>query len=112
MKTITLALFAVLLVARGRSEPSDTVESLVANPERLRELRAQCRMNRKKLGDELCTRVAKATNLRFLGKGTPYTPSEAAQVLLAQSMPKSIGTFVGTLQCAAACGTVSPYAEP
>ena len=76
MKTITLALFAVLLVARGRSEPSDTVESLVANPERLRELRAQCRMNRKKLGDELCTRVAKATNLRFLGKGTPYTPSE------------------------------------
>ncbi|NMG05059.1 entry exclusion lipoprotein TrbK, partial [Azoarcus taiwanensis] len=34
-----------------------------------------CKTDRAKLGDELCNRVAEATNRRFLGDGkTPYTP--------------------------------------
>ncbi len=84
MKTITPFLLAVMLVACGKSEqtvttstsgPTETVESLAANPERLKELRLQCKTDRAKLGDELCNRVAEATNRRFLGDGkTPYTP--------------------------------------
>jgi hypothetical protein len=70
-----LFLFVVMLTACGRTEPTDTVESLAANPARLKELRQQCKTDRAKLGDELCNRVAEATNRRFLGDGkTPYNP--------------------------------------
>lgn len=84
MKKIIPLLLAAMLVACGKSEPTEpiselepteTVESLVANPERLKALRQQCKTDRAKLGDELCNRVAEATNRRFLGDGkTPYTP--------------------------------------
>jgi len=75
MKKILLLMFAVMLTACGKSAPADTVDSLVANPERLKVLREQCKTDRAKLGDELCNRVAEATNRRFFGNGnTPYTP--------------------------------------
>lgn len=84
MKKIIPFLLAAMLVACGKSEPTattsttdqtETVESLAANPERLKTLRQQCKTDRAKLGDELCNRVAEATNRRFLGDGkTPYTP--------------------------------------
>ncbi len=84
MKKIIPFLLAAMLVACGKSEPTattstsdqtKTVESLAANPERLKTLRQQCKTDRAKLGDELCNRVAEATNQRFLGDGkTPYTP--------------------------------------
>lgn len=82
---MTLRLFwatALLLTACGESThtqttPTDTVESLVADPERRRELREQCRLNRAETGEELCNRVAEATNRAFLGDGeVPYTPPE------------------------------------
>ena len=67
-----------LLASCGKSTPpvpAETVESLAANPERLKELRQQCKTDRTKLGDELCNRVAEATNKRFFGDGkVPYTP--------------------------------------
>lgn len=84
MKKIVPLLLAAALLACGKSEPTgtnassastETVESLVANPELLSALRQQCKTERAKLGDELCNRVAEATNRRFLGDGkTPYTP--------------------------------------
>lgn len=84
MKQIATLLLAAMLAACGRPEstetnskpvPTETVESLAANPERLKELRQQCKIDRAKLGDELCNRVAEATNRRFIGDGkTPYTP--------------------------------------
>lgn len=84
MKKIIAFLLAAMLVACGKSEPTkttstsgqtETMESLAANPERLKALRQQCKTDRAKLGDELCNRVAEATNRRFLGDGkTPYTP--------------------------------------
>lgn len=84
MEKIIPLLLAAALVACGKSEPTqtnnspvstETVESLVANPERLKALRQQCKTDRVKLGDELCNRAAEATNRRFLGDGkTPYTP--------------------------------------
>jgi hypothetical protein len=76
MKKLLLLTFAVVLTACGKAEPPPTVEALASNPEKLKELREQCRLDRAKLGDELCNRVAEATNRRFFnnGKPTPYTP--------------------------------------
>lgn len=77
MKKIMPFLFVAVLAGCGPSEPTanETVESLVANPERLKELRQQCKLDRAKLGDPLCNRVAEATRKRFYGDGkVPYTP--------------------------------------
>jgi len=79
MNKSMLLILAVALTACGKSQPTETVESLVANPERLKELREQCKTDRAKLGDELCNRVAEATNRRFFGDGkTPYNPPKEA----------------------------------
>jgi len=75
MNMAMLLMFAAMLTACGKAEPTETVEVLAGNPERLQGLREQCKTERAKLGDELCDRVAEATRRRFLGDGTvPYTP--------------------------------------
>nr|CUV27728.1 putative lipoprotein [Ralstonia solanacearum] len=84
MKKITPFLLTAMLMGCGKSNPieatstsgaTDTVESLAANPERLKALREQCKLERAKVGEELCNRVAEATRKRFYGNGnTPYTP--------------------------------------
>ncbi|PZQ78094.1 MAG: hypothetical protein DI563_01315 [Variovorax paradoxus] len=75
---ITAAMSALLLAGCGKPAPEPTiksVESLVANPERLRELRAACKADHAKVGDAQCNAVAEATRRRFLGSGGPkYTP--------------------------------------
>ncbi|AEA61126.1 EexN family lipoprotein [Burkholderia gladioli] len=79
MNKITLCTLIVALAACSKAPPPDTVESLAANPGRLKELRQQCKTDRAKLGDELCDRVAEATNRQFLGNGkVPYTPPKDA----------------------------------
>lgn len=68
---------AVLLAACEKAPPlpADTVESLAADPVRLKELRQQCQLDRAKLGDALCNRVGRATTERFLRRGKdPYAP--------------------------------------
>ncbi|HIE3983660.1 TPA: hypothetical protein ACXNHL_000380 [Serratia marcescens] len=53
------------------------MEELASNPERLRELRRQCKTERPAMGDVLCNRVPEATNKRFFDDGNvPYTPPE------------------------------------
>ncbi|MDH1210530.1 EexN family lipoprotein [Pseudomonas chengduensis] len=80
MKKVMPFLCVLALTACGQSEtpaPSalPTVDELAADPARLKELREQCKMDRAKLGDGLCNRVAEATRKRFYGDGTvPYTP--------------------------------------
>ncbi len=77
-KIVTLLTLAVSLASCGKSSPPvETVESLAADPGRLKELRQQCKLDRAKLGDALCNRVAEATRRRFVGDGkVPYTPSK------------------------------------
>jgi hypothetical protein len=75
MKAVTSFVLVVLLTSCGKSGSVDTVESLVANPDRLAELREQCRTDRAKLGDALCNVVAESARRRFMGDGdVPYTP--------------------------------------
>ncbi len=77
MKIFPVLMLTIALTSCGQSAPTDTVESLAANPERLKELRKQCKADRAKLGDALCNAVAEATHKRFMGNGTPYTPEPA-----------------------------------
>lgn len=75
MNKAILLLLTAVLTACGQSKTTETVESLAANPERLKELRQQCKLDRAKLSDELCNLVAEATRKRFYGDGkVPYTP--------------------------------------
>lgn len=86
MKQFWMLLTALLLGACGegpapsetpvsKDSPTETVESLLANPERLKALRKQCRINRGDMGDKLCNTVGEANTRAFLGDGkVPYTP--------------------------------------
>ncbi len=82
MKPITPFMLIAALTACGQSEAPQqaavpTVEELATDPERLKELRRQCKTERPTMGDVLCNRVAEATNRRFFGDGkTPYTPQK------------------------------------
>lgn len=72
---ILAAVAALLLVACGKPAPIKSVESLVANPDRLKELRAQCKADHAKVGDAQCNAVAEATRQRFFSTDGPkYTP--------------------------------------
>ena len=75
LSMILAAVAALLLVACGKPAPIESVESLVANPERLKELRAQCKADHAKVGDAQCNAVAEATRRRFFSTDGPkYTP--------------------------------------
>ncbi len=67
---------ALVLAACGELEPDqpiESVESLVANPDRLKELRAQCKADHAKVGDAQCNAVAEATRQRFMRAApSPY----------------------------------------
>ena len=79
MRTLfTVAACTLLLGACNKPAATESVESLVANPERLKEVRAQCKADHAKAGDALCGMAAEATRRRFMGGGTPYTPAPPA----------------------------------
>ena len=67
MNKVMLLMLAAALTACGPSQPSETVDALVANPERIKEIQRQCKEDRTKVGDELCRRAAEAANRRFFG---------------------------------------------
>jgi len=74
---IITAVMALVLVGCGKPEPSrpsiESVEALVANPERLKDLRAQCKADHAGMGDAQCHAVAEATRQRFMRGGpSPY----------------------------------------
>lgn len=79
MRKLLIVVLAALQAACGKPAPFESVESLVANPERLKELRAQCKVDHAKVGDEQCNAVAEATRRRFFGSGGPkHTPAAPA----------------------------------
>jgi conjugative transfer region protein TrbK len=77
--TILATVAATLLIACSKPASIESVESLVTNPERLKELRAQCKADHAKVGDDQCSAVAEATRRRFFGSGGPkHTPAVPA----------------------------------
>lgn len=65
-KLLFMCVIALMLAACGKPAPIESVESLVANPERLKELRAACKADHAKVGDAQCNAVAEATRQRFM----------------------------------------------
>ena len=78
-KQFLLGFVALVLAGCGKPVPIESVESLVADPARLKDLRAQCKTNHAKVGDAQCNAVAEATRRRFMGGGMPYTPAQAPE---------------------------------
>lgn len=67
MNKVMLLMLAAALTACSPSQPLETVEFLVAHPERIKEIQRQCKEERAKVGEELCRRAAEAANRRFFG---------------------------------------------
>jgi len=67
MNKIVMSVIAVVMTACGPANPTETVDELVANPARIKEIQRQCKEDRSKVGDELCLRAAEAANRRFFG---------------------------------------------
>jgi predicted small lipoprotein YifL len=67
VNNVMLLMLAATLTACGPSQPSESVDTLVANPDRIKEIQRQCKEDRSKVGDELCLRAAEAANRRFFG---------------------------------------------
>ena len=79
MKKTSLLLLALVLIACEKPAPTDTVESLAANPERLKEVERLCRADHAKMGDTLCNEASEARRRRFMGDGKgKYTPLQPA----------------------------------
>jgi len=74
MNKVALLLFAVTLTACGKTDPTDTVDSLVAHPERLREVEQQCANNDAKMSASECNTASEARHRLFMGNGAQYTP--------------------------------------
>jgi len=75
MNRTCILLSILTFVACGKTAPLDTVDSLVADPERLKAVMQQCREVHAKTGDALCNAASEAFRRRFIGNGKgQYTP--------------------------------------
>ena len=96
---ITAAL-ALVLAGCGKSEPSrpaiESVESLVANPERLKDLRAECKADHARMGDAQCQAVAEATRQRFMSHGPSSYANDPVPPPFAPAAPASSPIGAGT----------------
>ncbi|MNV56555.1 hypothetical protein D3C71_1488470 [compost metagenome] len=85
--TLFACVILLLLAACSESAPIESAELLVANPERLRELRALCKADHAKVGDAQCNAVAEATRRRFMGGGMSYTEPAQPPASVASADP-------------------------
>lgn len=78
MKKTSLLLLALALTACEKPAPMDTVDSLVAHPDRLKEVQRLCQEDHAKMGDATCNAASEAFRRRFMGDGKgKYTPQPA-----------------------------------
>lgn len=73
-KSASVVMACMLLVACGKAAPIDTVESLAAHPDHLREVEKQCADDYAKIGAAECNNAADARRRLFYGNGPKYTP--------------------------------------
>jgi hypothetical protein len=75
MKKVGILVVVLTLAACENSAPTDTVDSLVANPERLSKVQRLCKEDPGKIGNAVCAAASEAYRRRFMGDGkTQYTP--------------------------------------
>lgn len=78
MNKIILIAVALLLSACGKSTPTNTAESLLAHPDRLREVEQRCANSDAKMPAAECNAATQARHRLFMGNGPQYTPSKDA----------------------------------
>ncbi|KRE89456.1 hypothetical protein ASG87_03740 [Frateuria sp. Soil773] len=77
MKQMTMLIGLALLSGCSPSQSSDSVDFLVAHPDRLREVERQCDSDHAKMGAAECNAASEARHRLFMGNGKPvYTPSK------------------------------------
>jgi hypothetical protein len=70
---LAIGVSTIYLISSARA--TDTVDSLAADPDRLREIQKRCSQDWAGTGDALCKMASQARRKRFMGSGrTPYTP--------------------------------------
>jgi len=74
MRRTSMVLMALALAACSRATPTDTVDALVAHPDRLRQVEQQCANDVAKAGTAECNAASEARHRLFLGNGPQYTP--------------------------------------
>lgn len=78
MKSVVLLAFIAMLAACSKSVPTDTVESLVAHPDRLHEVERKCANNDPSLTADECQIASEARRKLFMGDGPRYTPPKTS----------------------------------
>ena len=80
MKRTCVLPMILVLAACGKATPMDTVDSLAANPDRLKEVMRLCQEDHAKMGDATCSAASEAFRRRFMGDGKgKYTPQPASR---------------------------------
>lgn len=74
MKKILLITGMALLAGCGPSQSKDTVGSLIAHPDHLREVEKQCADDHAEMGTTECNAASEARHRLFIGNGPLYTP--------------------------------------
>lgn len=77
MRKLLIVVMAAVQAACDKPAPFESAESLAANPERLKELRVKCKVDRARTSEAQCNAVAEATRRRFFGGGGPKHTPEA-----------------------------------
>lgn len=78
MRTIMLLMLAAALASCTKSKTADTVDSLVAHPNRLHEVERQCSKSGRAVSPALCNAASEARHRLFMGSGPQYTPPKDA----------------------------------
>ena len=71
MNKVMLLMLAATLTACGPSHPSETVDALVANPERIKEIQRQCKEDRVKVGEGVSEFLCKRFGLQLTEMRSP-----------------------------------------
>lgn len=78
MKTILLIALIAVLTACGQSAPVDTVDALVAHPDRLHAVERKCANNDPGVTPDECQVASEARRKLFMGSGPKYTPPKTS----------------------------------
>ena len=79
MRKFSTVLLALTLAGCDKGAPSDTVQSLLANPERLKEVQRLCKEDPARMGAS-CAAASDAFRRRFSEQGQAhYTPEPASK---------------------------------